>query len=378
MPNKDNDGGGTRLQWTKPPALLLHSPTYEILKKRISVMIFDESHHAKNWGSKLNSGIRSPRYHYAFVLTGTPIFNKWEDWPAQPALLPGDPFTNLEHSRSFAGNESLARSSRVLSQNEESAESLADLDECNEVIVMEDITERRKVLLRGQRTVYKSEGFIYAQDDEDLNYNDKVGLEQIDDDLPPRRPRRADPKYAAKWLKALEQATDEDVLSPRIFSVLEKVIQARREFEGEKILIMSSFVMILDTDKEALTRRRETDSHLESIGISEFNGTIRDDGDRAARLNKFNKEVGGPDIMLLSSGAGGTGLNLARASDTIMGEPRWNHGNRGTLLLISAFYTLILATAKRSTILGLKLRQVETSVLQSRVAGLWRGWERWH
>lgn len=80
----------------------LYSPVYERLGKNISVLIVDESHDYKNENYILNAAIRALKYTHAFLLTGTPSYNGWEDFAGQAEILPGSPFINLHHFRNQA------------------------------------------------------------------------------------------------------------------------------------------------------------------------------------------------------------------------------------------------------------------------------------
>ncbi|KPM36937.1 hypothetical protein AK830_g9629 [Neonectria ditissima] len=76
----------------------LQSQLYAKLGNEIAVLIIDESHDYKNENSFLNAAVRSLKYHHAFLLTGTPLYNTWHDLAGQAALLPGGgPFINLDH-----------------------------------------------------------------------------------------------------------------------------------------------------------------------------------------------------------------------------------------------------------------------------------------
>ncbi|KAH7145646.1 hypothetical protein B0J13DRAFT_553781 [Dactylonectria estremocensis] len=52
------------------------------------MLIVDESHDAKNEKSLLNNALRSLQYHYAFLLTGRPMYNTWKYLLGQTLLLP--------------------------------------------------------------------------------------------------------------------------------------------------------------------------------------------------------------------------------------------------------------------------------------------------
>lgn len=87
------------------PNLQLHSDLYRQWKKEIPVIILDESQDAKNMDKKLNAAIRSLSYHHIVMVSGTPIHNRWEDWPSQAAMLPNSGmFKSQDHFRWLFNN----------------------------------------------------------------------------------------------------------------------------------------------------------------------------------------------------------------------------------------------------------------------------------
>ncbi|KAJ3518279.1 hypothetical protein NM208_g14571 [Fusarium decemcellulare] len=98
----------------------------------------------------------------------------------------------------------------------------------------------------------------------------------------------------------------------------------RQQYSSEKILVVSS-VMFLDIVKEAMRRRVATNPQFE-VTVVDYNGAIRSLDERAEIVRQFNLRYGGPQVLLLSAAAGGTGLNLAGASRVILYEPFWASG----------------------------------------------------
>lgn len=82
---------------TSQPCAPLHSELYNDSGKNIAVRIIDKSPDAKNESLLLNDAVRSLKYHYAFLLSSTPIYNRWDDLTGRMILLPGSPFQSLAH-----------------------------------------------------------------------------------------------------------------------------------------------------------------------------------------------------------------------------------------------------------------------------------------
>lgn len=60
-------------------AMPFHSPLYEARDAPISALIFDESQAVKNRNSLINRAVQSLTYEYIFLLSGTPVYNRWDD-----------------------------------------------------------------------------------------------------------------------------------------------------------------------------------------------------------------------------------------------------------------------------------------------------------
>ena len=82
--------------------------------------------------------------------------------------------------------------------------------------------------------------------------------------------------------------------------------------EGDKVLVFSQFVTLLDLLSKELDKRGLP--HLTITGQTENRQTL---------VDKFQSD-GGPSIFLLSLKAAGTGLNLTAASYVILFDPWWN------------------------------------------------------
>lgn len=89
----------------RPPPLPLHSPLYEQLDRKIAVLIVDESQDAKHPKSGLLAALRALNPLSAFVLSGTPVHNRWDDLYGQMSILPGCPFESFEHFNTTFGSD---------------------------------------------------------------------------------------------------------------------------------------------------------------------------------------------------------------------------------------------------------------------------------
>ncbi|SCV26253.1 uncharacterized protein FFB14_00973 [Fusarium fujikuroi] len=114
-----------------------------------------------------------------------------------------------------------------------------------------------------------------------------------------------------KWFPFLKEE-ETQIFSPRVEAVLAKIKDIRKPWPGEKVVVVSEFVLFLDIIKEAIERRSKTNPNL-GIRLAEYNGTVNLE-ERSRVQYAFNLPTGGPEVLLLTVGAGGVGLNLARGN----------------------------------------------------------------
>lgn len=127
-----------------------------------------------------------------------------------------------------------------------------------------------------------------------------------------------DPLKREEWLTEVEAMSDKELRSPRIDKIMAMVDDITIHFPNEKIVIVSRFVRFLDILQTAMKRK-------ESLITTEFTGYVNS-ARRIENLRTFGHDHGGPVVLFLSATAGGTGLNITRASHLIICEPPWTPG----------------------------------------------------
>jgi len=80
------------------------SALYDTLDSNVSVLIIDESQLVRNPGSQINRAVSSLHYRVAFLLSGTPVYDTWNDLAGQMALLPGCPTAGIDHFKDLFGS----------------------------------------------------------------------------------------------------------------------------------------------------------------------------------------------------------------------------------------------------------------------------------
>lgn len=114
--------------------------------------------------------------------------------------------------------------------------------------------------------------------------------------------------------------TDEELESPRVNAIVEKVLGLHRSAPTEKIIVGSASVKFLNLINEVLTRKVKLG--YPDLIIYEFNGSIKSVEDRTNIADSLNLPVneGRPTVLLLSAACGGVGLNLHGGSHLIIAE----------------------------------------------------------
>ena len=104
------------------------------------------------------------------------------------------------------------------------------------------------------------------------------------------------------------------------FIVLDKIINELVVNQKKKVLIFSGFTRMLDCCEDFLALRGGNGEEFKYVRLD--GGTTR--ARRNLGIRMFNKEDTNYRVMLISTRAGGLGINLATASDVIMLDQDWN------------------------------------------------------
>lgn len=109
-----------------------------------------------------------------------------------------------------------------------------------------------------------------------------------------------------------------ELLCPRVKAVLDTWQRIRQDFPDDHGLIFSQSVQLLDVIAEVLSR-----PEYGTVAAIRFDGDC-DDTDRAMAIDDF-RGASCDRPMLISTGAGGAGVNLAFANQVILCETLWNY-----------------------------------------------------
>jgi superfamily II DNA or RNA helicase len=272
-------------------------------KQQWHAAVLDEGQFIKNPNSQVSRTAFALRATHRLVLTGTPVENRLSDlWSllqfAQPGLLgPKTSFRRHYPDKDESAHPRLRRRIRHFMLRRTKAQVATDLPPRTE--------DELQVELEGrQRTLYDAE----------LKQARKMLL-KIDSD---REFDQARFNILASLLRLRQICCHPGLVDPahdalpsaKLEALLERVTELHEE--GQKVLIFSQFVSMLDRVSAELDKTEIP--HLTLTGKTQ---------NRADLVSTFQQSEG-PPVFLLSLKAAGFGLNLTAASYVFLLDPWWN------------------------------------------------------
>jgi hypothetical protein len=266
-------------------------------------LILDEGQYIKNPSSQTAQIARTLRADFRLVLSGTPIENRLLDlWSLMSFAMPGVLGSRTQFARLYdAKGDPLARRRlaarvRPFLLRRTKSQVAQDLPDRIEEDLYCEIEGEQKTLYRAELKAaqqlllrVKTQKELAQQQFHFLT--SLLRLRQICCD--PRLLQPDSPALGAKTESLLEQ--------------LEPLME-----EGQKVLVFSQFVQMLDLLRPELEKRQWPVFYL--AGQTENRGEL---------VRRF-QEASGPAVFLISLKAGGFGLNLTAASYVILFDPWWN------------------------------------------------------
>merc|ERR1711971_56253 len=286
----------------------------------MGVLVVDEAHRLKNAQSKFFRILASYAINYKMLLTGTPLQNNLEELFYLLNFLTPSKFNDLAEFHSTF--EDIAKEEQVRKLHELlgphmlrrlKADVLKNMPTKSEFIV-------RTNLAPNQRKVYK---FILTRNFEALNAKgggQHVSLLNVMMEL----------KKCANHPYLLPGPAEEAPLAPNgLFEpsamikscaklvLLNKMLKKLQE-QGHRVLIFSQMTRMLDLLEDFLDGAGYKYERIDG-GIT---GSLRQDA-----IDRFNAPGAKQLVFLLSTRAGGLGINLATADTVIIYDSDWNPHN---------------------------------------------------
>ncbi|GAC1351589.1 MAG: hypothetical protein NVSMB1_06060 [Polyangiales bacterium] len=303
---------------SKPGSMVL--TTYGLLRRDAellaqvdwSVVALDEAQNIKNAASATAHAARSLRASHRFALTGTPVENRLAElWSifefANPGLL-----GPLETFRSefavpierYGNSEAAERLRRIvgpflLRRLKSDPAIIQDLPAKNEMKMICTLT-------REQATLYKA-----VVDEEMRRIEEASGIERRGRVLALLTFLKQICNHPAQYLSERGPLRDRSGKLARITEMLEEAIAA-----GDRALV---FTQYREMGNRLVSHLEES---LDCEVVFLHGGTPKNARDEMVR--RFQDDPGGPRVFVLSLKAGGTGLNLTRASHVFHYDRWWN------------------------------------------------------
>ncbi|CAH0475327.1 unnamed protein product [Peronospora belbahrii] len=314
----------------KPYRFNILVTTYEVAIKDIAVLskihwrclVVDEAHRLKNQSSRLVEQMRSLRRDHCVLLTGTPLQNKTEELWALLNFLDGKSFPSvtdflakfgdLHEAQQVADLHKMLKPYLLRRVKEDVEKSLPPKEE---TIVEVELTPVQKQWYRAiyeKNTAFLNRGGNPRNVPNLMNVMMELrkccnhpylnnGVEEIlNEGL------TTDAQRHEMMVKCCGKMVLIDKLLPRLND------------GGHKVLIFSQMVRVLDIIEDYLRYC----GHL----YERLDGNIRGN-DRQAAVDRFVKPEYKRFVMLLSTKAGGLGLNLTAADTVIIFDSDWNPQN---------------------------------------------------
>ncbi|CAH8665097.1 unnamed protein product [Dicrocoelium dendriticum] len=280
-----------------------------------SVLVVDEAHRLKNKQSRLFKEASQYKASFKILLTGTPLQNNLEElfhllYFVEPKTVTD--FKTLTEKWAHMPKEERINSLHCQLKNHLlrrlKADVIRDLPKKSEISVMVDMS----VL---QRKLYK---LVLTKNYEELRcgslMNSLVHLQKVcnhpyllpvGDAIAPRVV--SDTADASYEPRALVQVSGKMI-------VLMEMLRGLRE-RGHRVLVYSRMTTMLDILEEALTN--------EGYAFERIDGRVKGPL-RQIAIDRFNARDCETFIFLLSTRAGGEGINLASADTVILYDSDWN------------------------------------------------------
>ena len=292
-------------------------------------LVVDEGHRLKNKDCRLMKELKRLPSQQRVLLTGTPLQNNLSElWSLLNFLMP-DAFDDLQFFQAWFGWDSKNRN-----MTEEIKQDNAGEDIIRKLhTILNPFMMRRLKSDVAKYLPEKKEIIVYAgmTDDQRAMYS------AIEKDLTlfqsqMKLVKKAEGKSYKSLLNRVmqmrkccnhpylindvEETTEHLVSSSGKLKLLDRML--RHFFKhGHKVLIFSQFTTMLDIIEDFLILRGWHDQ------CCRIDGGVKLD-DRQHQIEEFNEEGSRKNIFLLSTRAGGVGINLASADTVIIYDSDWN------------------------------------------------------
>lgn len=314
---KKSDGYKIEVVVTTPEVCM----TKELTKICWDIVIVDEAHKLKNHESKISSTLRDDfDYRNCILLTGTPLQNNTEELWTLLHFVDKDEFKNREQfmeefgslkSTKQVDNLLIRCQPYLLSRKKEVVEKTVPPKE--EVIIEVELTVPQK---QYYRAIYEQKtGFLYKGGAKDGPSLSNLAMELRKCCNHPFLIKGAEKEMVKHFVD--ETTTDIMIKSSGKMTLLDKLLP-KLQADGHRVLIFSQFRIMLDIIEDYMVAK--------GIRFERVDGEVTG-RKRQAAIDRYTEPSNNIFAMLLSTRAGGVGINLTAADTVIIFDSDWNPQN---------------------------------------------------
>jgi SNF2 family DNA or RNA helicase len=291
---------------------LLHRDLEQLKQVPWGGIVLDEAQNIKNPGTRQATAARSLEAGYRIALTGTPVENTVGDlWSIMEFLNPGLLGRREEFKRNFYMPIQSGRDPEAVSRLKKITRPFVLRRLKTDKSVITDLPE--KLEMKVFCTLTKEQASLYAAvvNEQIQAIESSEGIRRKGIVLATIARLKQVCNHPAQFLGDNSPLEGRSGKLARLTEMLEEAIAA-----GDRVLIFSQFTEMGDM----LRRHLQETFAREALFL--HGGVPKKQRDRM--VERFQEEADGPPIFILSLKAGGTGLNLTRASHVFHFDRWWN------------------------------------------------------
>lgn len=315
------------------PEIMTADDFSELMAVKWEVLVVDEAHRVKNFDSKLANNLFSPKFSFGnrVLMTGTPIQNNMQElWTILHFTDPSQFNDQEDFLEKFDG----MRNKEVLDELHERMRPyiLRRLKED----VEKSVPPKEETIIEVELTILQKQYYraLYERNLKFLHRNKKKALDGPSISNLAMQLRKCcnhpfllrgceDDARKAEGVDSTDKKAEADFLvrASGKLVLLDKLLP-RLQKGGHRVLIFSQFCIMLDILTDYLD--------LRDFKHERIDGNITGK-QRQAAIDRFQAEAQNgkrtPFVMLLSTRAGGVGINLTAADTCIIFDSDWNPQN---------------------------------------------------